>query len=125
MPGTNNKPARVNGATGAATYVLNRVADDKKTRVARELTRQEINRRHLSAVFREVDALVYRDLRRVRLTFTEFCSEIVDDLSGRRIVSFLVSSGPVYDLDTDDTDSLDVTALRRQLLGATYDKKKR
>jgi hypothetical protein len=124
MPGNENKPARDNGATGATSYELNRVVLDNKTRVATELTRQEINRRHLAAVFREVDALVYRDLRIVRVTFTEFCSEIVDDLSGRRLVSFLVSSGPVYDIDNDDTDSLDVTALRRQLLGANYAEKK-
>lgn len=128
MPDKNNKgherspkaPDRFGGDTIPAgfenqlgIYRLRR--DDVEIAIERSL--DAITRRYVRALAREIDDQINRQRREVIVTASRFVCVVRDNISHRALSSFQIIGEPIFEGDLDDTDSLDVSALRRQLNG--------
>jgi hypothetical protein len=112
MPDKNNRPRAT--LNQSCRYRLARVGE-KVFDIIEDDSLDRVTRKHIDSLAREIDRLVNRD-RRDLIVFVERCaSEIRCKVSHLKITSFEVIGEPIFDGDIDDTDSLDVTALRAQI----------
>lgn len=102
------------GASQKTLYRLDRVSP-YETRIAAENNFRDISRSHVSTLLREIDTQIYKHERDVIITASRFVSIVRDATSHCIVASFQIVGRPIFEHDLDDTDSLDVTALRAQL----------
>lgn len=96
-------------------YRLERHALGLARRITITDDRHDIERDHVRAISRELDSLINQHRREIHLIASNFYSSISDNLSGEPLVTFQIIGEPIFEGDLDDTDTLDVSALRSRL----------
>ena len=98
------------------TYRLDRLADGSTKRISSTVDIKEVERLHADSLARELDILINKQRREVHVIASSFCSRVRCNISGEQLVSFLILGEPYYPDHDSDTDSLDVSALRKRIL---------
>jgi hypothetical protein len=99
----------------SARYQLQRAASGSQ-HTSEFSDRVECERALMRALFRDADRLIYRDRRAVLIEIEQRAALIRDRLSHQPLVSFrILSTAMIYDCDDDDSGSIDVTNLRKQI----------
>lgn len=100
-------------------YRLERLAQGTARRINITDDLSEIERHHMDALSREIDSQINKHRREINVIASSFVSRVTCNISGERIVSFQIVGEPIFQDSSnsflDDTDSLDVSALRRKL----------
>jgi len=93
-------------------YRLQRISFGVVRQINVTIDRTEIERDHVRALSRELDTQINYHAREIRISASSYASSITDNLSGATLCSFQIVGEPIFDDDIDDTDSLNVSALR-------------
>lgn len=101
----------------AQDYRLERFSKQRKKTTVSVDCLAVVTAKHVRSLCREIDDQINFHQREVIVTASRFCSVVRCKTSHARLASFQIVGAPIFDGDIDDTDSLDVSALRRKLNG--------